>query len=108
MPDLGMLDMMKQARDLQKRIGKAQKKIAKAEVTASAGGGMVVVVVNGKLQVRKVTLDSSLVAGGDVAMMQDLITAAVNAAIQKAQAMVAEEMKQATGGLNLPGLSDLL
>jgi len=100
----GMLDMMKQARDLQKKMKQAQKKMAKAEITATAGAGMVTVVVNGKLQVKSITLEPSLVADGDVKMIQDLVTSAVNAGIEKAQEMMAEEMKQATGGLNVPGL----
>jgi hypothetical protein len=99
-----MMEMMKQARDLQKKMGKVQKKVAKTEITATAGGGMVTVVMNGKLEVRRVTIEPSLVTDGDVRMIQDLITSAVNAAIQKAQDMMAEEMKQATGGMNIPGL----
>lgn len=100
----GMLDMMKQARDLQKKMKQAQKKMAKAEITASAGAGMVTVVVNGKLQVKRIEIEPSLISDGDVKMIQDLVTSAVNAAIEKAQEMMAEEMKQATGGLNVPGL----
>jgi DNA-binding YbaB/EbfC family protein len=104
MPEPGMLDMIKQARDLQKKMKKIEKRVGKAEITANAGGGMVTVVVNGKLQVRRVTIEPSLVEQGDVRMIQDLVTSAVNAAIQKAQEMMAEEMKAATGGMNLPGM----
>jgi DNA-binding YbaB/EbfC family protein len=100
-----MLQMMKQARDLQKKMKKIQKKVERAEITASAGGGMVTVVVNGSLEVRKIAIEDSVVAGGDARMIEDLVLSAVNAAIKKAQDMMAEEMKQATGGMNLPGLS---
>lgn len=104
MSEPGMLDMIKQARELQKKMKKVEKRVAKAEITANAGGGMVTVVVNGKLQVRRVTIEPSLIEQGDVLMIQDLVTSAVNAAIEKAQEMMAEEMKAATGGMNLPGM----
>jgi hypothetical protein len=99
-----MLQMMKQARDLQKKMKKIQKKVEAAEITATAGGGMVTVVVNGSLEVRKIAIEDSVVQSGDTHMIEDLVLSAVNAAIKKAQDMMAEEMKQATGGMNLPGL----
>lgn len=99
-----MLQMMKQARDLQKKMKKIQKKVEAAEITASAGGGMVTVVVNGSLELRKVSIEDSIVQSGDTHMIEDLVLSAVNAAIKKAQDMMAEEMKQATGGMNLPGM----
>ena len=99
-----MMDMMKQARDLQKKMKKIQKKVEKAEITASSGGGMVTVVVNGSLELKRVTLEDGLVAGGDGRMMEDLVLSAVNAAIKKAQDMMAEEMKEVTGGMNIPGM----
>jgi DNA-binding YbaB/EbfC family protein len=105
MSEPGMLDMVRQARELQKKMKKVEKRVGKAEITANAGGGMVTVVVNGKLQVRRITIEPTLIEQGDVLMIQDLVTSAVNAAIQKAQEMMAEEMKAATGGMNLPGMS---
>jgi len=104
MSEPGMLDMIRQARDLQKKMKKIEKRVGKAEITANAGGGMVTGVVNGKLQVRRITIEPSLIEQGDVLMIQDLVTSAVNAAITKAQEMMAEEMKAATGGMNLPGM----
>ena len=104
MSEPGMLDMVRQARELQKKMKKIEKRVGKAEITANAGGGMVTVVVNGKLQVRRITIEPSVIEQGDVLMIQDLVTSAVNAAIQKAQEMMAEEMKAATGGMNLPGM----
>jgi DNA-binding YbaB/EbfC family protein len=104
MSEPGMMDMMRQAREMQKKMKQAQKRMAKTEITAEAGGGMVSVVINGKLEVRGVTIDPALFTEGDVAMIQDLVTSAVNAAIQKAQDVMAEEMKQVTGGLDLGGL----
>ncbi len=100
-----MMEMMKQARDLQKKMKKIQKKVEKAEITATAGGGMVTVVVNGSLEVKSIAIEDSVVAGGDARMIEDLVLSATNAAIKKAQDMMAEEMKDATGGMNIPGLS---
>ena len=99
-----MMEMMKQARDLQKKMKKIQKKVEAAEITATAGGGMVTVVVNGSLEVKSIALEDSVVADGDVRMIEDLVLSAVNAAIKKAQDMMADEMKEATGGMNIPGM----
>jgi DNA-binding YbaB/EbfC family protein len=65
---------------------------------------MVSVVINGKLVVRSITIDPALISEGDTAMIQDLVASAVNAAIQKAQDVMSEEMKQVTGGMDLGGL----
>jgi DNA-binding YbaB/EbfC family protein len=99
-----MMEMMKQARDLQKKMKKIQKKVEAAEITATAGGGMVTVVVNGSLEVKTIQLEDNIVADGDVRMIEDLVLSAVNAAIKKAQDMMADEMKEATGGMNIPGM----
>ena len=104
MSEPGMMDMMRQARDMQKKMKQAQKRMAKTEITAEAGGGMVSVVINGKLLVRSITIDPTLISEGDTAMIQDLVASAVNAAIQKAQDVMSEEMKQVTGGMDLGGL----
>ena len=104
MSEPGMLDMLKQARDLQKKMSKVQKRVEKMEVTADAGAGMVTVVITGKLKVKTIAIEPSLIASGDARMIQDLVASAVNAAITQAQEMIATEMKQATGGLSVPGL----
>jgi len=85
-------------------MSKAQKKIEKAEITATAGGGMVTVVVTGKLAIKSIVIEPSLVSDGDVRMIQDLVTSAVNAGLQKAQDLMAEEMKEVTGGMKVPGM----
>jgi DNA-binding YbaB/EbfC family protein len=100
----GMMDMMKQARDLQKKMSKIQKKVAKMEITASAGGGMVTAVVSGDLVLKSVTIEPQVVESGDVKMLEDLVTSAVNAGFKKAQDTMAEQMKEATGGMKLPGM----
>jgi len=105
MAEMGMLDMLRQARDLQKRMSKVQKKVEKQRITASSGGGMVNVEITGKLEVRKVEIEQALIDRGDTRMLCDLVAAAVNSAITKAQEMVAAEMKEVTGGLDIPGIS---
>lgn len=99
-----MMEMLRQARDLQKKMKKIQKQVEKTEITAAAGDGLVTVVVSGKLHVRSVTIDPSLLTRGDVRLVQDLVMSAVNAALEKAQEIMTEEMKKVTGGLDLPDM----
>jgi len=99
--DLG--NIMKQAQQLQERLSQVQDAVARRTVEASAGGGMVRVVVNGKHEVLSLTLDPAILKE-DVELVQDLVIAAVNEGIRNAQKMVAEEMTKATGGLKIPGL----
>ena len=85
-----------------------QKQVEKSEITAAAGdesNGQVTVVVSGKLHVRSITIDPRLLAPGNVRYVQDLVTNAVNAALEKAQEIMTEEMKKVTGGLKIPGLN---
>ena len=104
MTDGSSFDMIKQARDLQKRMGLIQKKVERAELTATAGGGMVTATIPGKLMVKKVEIEPQLFADGDRRMIEDLVASAINAAIEKAQRMMAKEMREVTGGLSIPGL----
>ena len=99
-----MMEMLRQARDLQKKMKKIQKQVEKTEITAAAGDGLVTVVVSGKLHVRSVTIDPSLLTRGDVRLVQELVMSAVNAALEKAQEIMTEEMKKVTGGLDLPDM----
>jgi DNA-binding YbaB/EbfC family protein len=80
-----MGNMMKQAQQLQANMQRAQEEIATLEVTGEAGGGMAKVVMTGKHEVRRVTLDQSLVGGDDKEMLEDLIAAAINDAVQKVE-----------------------
>jgi len=102
--DLGGL--FKQAQELQGRLAAAQQAIGERSVEGSAGGGLVTVRVSGKLEVQAVHIDAGLLDAPDREMLQDLIVAAVNDGIRRAQALVAEEMGKVTGGLGLklPGL----
>jgi hypothetical protein len=102
--DLGGL--FKQAQQLQERLASVQQDLAGRTVEASAGGGMVTAVVNGKLEVVQVRIDPTLLKAPDLEMLQDLVVAAVNEGIRAAQRMMSEEMSKLTGGLGLklPGM----
>jgi DNA-binding YbaB/EbfC family protein len=100
----GMGKMMKQAQQLQSKMFKLQEELAEKTVETSSGGGMVKVVANGKQQLVSIQIEQEVVDPDDVEMLQDLILAAVNDALTKAQEMVSEEMSKLTGGMNIPGL----
>ena len=100
----GIGDLFKQAQALQSKLAELQVEAERKTVEASAGGGMVTAVVNGKLNVVKITIDPQVVSAGDREMLEDLVLAAVNEAIRKAQQLMAEEMSKVTGGLKIPGL----
>jgi nucleoid-associated protein EbfC len=100
----GMGNMMKQAQKLQAKMLKMQEELADRTVETSAGGGMISVVANGRQQIVSISIDKEVVDPDDVEMLQDLILAAVNDALNKAQEMVAGEMNKLTGGFNIPGM----
>ena len=97
-----MGNLMKQAQQMQANMQRAQAEIAAMEVTGEAGGGMAKVVMTGKHEVRRVTLDPSLISGDDKDMLEDLIAAAMNDAVQKVERMSQEKMSKLMGGMNLP------
>ena len=101
----GMGNMMKQAQKLQSQMMKLQEELADKTVESSSGGGMVTVVANGRQQIVSIQIENEVVDPDDVEMLQDLILAAVNDSLAKAQEMVSSEMGKLTGGLNIPGLS---
>lgn len=96
--------LMKQAQELQERMAKMQEEAAEKTVEATAGGGMVTVVVNGRQEVLSVKIDPEVVNPDDVEMLQDLVIAAVNDGIRKTQEAMSEQMKGMTGGMKIPGL----
>ncbi len=96
--------MMKQAQQLQAKMLKMQEELAQKTVEATAGGGMVTAVVNGKHELVSIRIEKDVVDPEDIEMLQDLIVAAVNEGVRKAQDMATEEMSKLTGGLNIPGL----
>ena len=100
----GLGQMMKQAQKMQAQILKIQEEMGARSVEASSGGGMVTVTANGKQEILSIRIEPEVVDPEDVEMLQDLVVAAVNEALKKAQEMVAEEMAKVTGGMQLPGL----
>ncbi|MEA3280568.1 MAG: YbaB/EbfC family nucleoid-associated protein [Thermodesulfobacteriota bacterium] len=101
----GMGNMMKQAQKLQSKMMKLQEELAEKTVEATAGGGMIKVTATGKQQILSIQIEKEVVDPEDVEMLQDLILAAVNDALAKAQEMVSGEMGKLTGGINIPGLT---
>jgi len=97
--------MMKQAQQLQSKMMKLQEELADKTVDSSSGGGMVKVTANGRQQILSIQIEKEVVDPDDVEMLQDLVLAAINDALAKAQEMVSSEMGKLTGGLNIPGLT---
>ncbi len=97
-------DLMKQAQQLQNKLMKAQEELATAVVEGTAGGGVVSVSITGQFRVQDVKIDPEVVNADDVEMLQDLVAAAVNEAIEKVQSLQSESMGALTGGLKIPGL----
>ncbi|KAF0102889.1 MAG: hypothetical protein FD187_748 [bacterium] len=97
----GIGNLMKQAQQMQDNMQKLQAKIADMEVEGESGAGLVKVVMTGKHDVRRISIDPSLLAD-DKDMLEDLVAAAVNDAVRKVEAMVQEKMSAATAGLPLP------
>jgi len=98
-------NIIKQAQQMQAKMARLQEELAQRTVEASAGGGMVTAVVNGKNELISLKIEKDVVNSEDVEMLQDLIVAAVNEGIRKAQEMATAEMSKITGGLNIPGLT---
>ena len=96
--------MMKQAQKMQQDMLKMQEEMESKEYDATAGGGMVKAVVNGKHELLSLTINPEAVDPEDVEMLQDMVVAAVNEAMRKAEAEAAQNMSKLTGGLNLGGL----
>jgi hypothetical protein len=95
-------NLMKQAQQMQANVQRVQAEIAALEVTGEAGGGMAQVVMTGKHEVRRVMIDPSIVSSGDKEMLEDLVAAAVNDAVQKVERTTQEKMSSVMGGMNLP------
>lgn len=99
-----MNKMMKQVQQMQTQMAKLQEELGSKLVDASAGGGMVQATANGKMEVTAIKIKPEAVDPEDVEMLEDLVLAAVNEALRKAQEMVNAEMGKITGGLKIPGL----
>lgn len=99
-----MGNIMKQAQKMQADMARVQEELRHEKVEASAGGGMVKVVMSGDLQVTSVSIDPAAVDPDDVAMLEDIIVAATNEALRQAQDLAGAKMAAVTGGMNIPGL----
>jgi nucleoid-associated protein EbfC len=99
---MNISQMMKQVQDMQAKMADMQNRLGDVEVSGQSGGGMVVVTLNGKAEMKKIFIDSKLISAEDKEMLEDLIVAAVNDAKNKVEKQVAEETEKMMGGLKLP------
>jgi DNA-binding YbaB/EbfC family protein len=104
MPQPNLQNMMKQVQKMQADMAAAQEQLKNEEVTASAGGGMVTVKITGDLQVKEINIDPQAIDPEDPELLQDMVLAAVNQAIENAQQLAASKMGGLTGGMDLGGL----
>ncbi len=102
-----MQQAMKQFQKMQTEMAKVQEGLGEKTVTATSGGGAVTVEITGKLEVKKIEIDPEVIQGDDQEMLQDLLIAAINEGINKAQELAADEMAKVTGNLKIPGMPGL-
>ncbi len=100
----GMNEMIRQAQIMQRKMGEKQEELKAMEIEASSGGGMVTVRITGGQEIVAVKIEDSVMEGGDVEMLQDLVMTAANEAIKKSKEMMEKELSSITGGLNIPGM----
>ena len=100
----GMAQLMKQANQMQMKMKKLQEELAQRTFDGTSGGGAVKVTVTGENMVKSVLIQKDVVSAGDLEMLQDMITSAVNDALKVAKDTSAKEMEKITGGMNIPGL----
>ncbi|RMG96891.1 MAG: YbaB/EbfC family nucleoid-associated protein [Chloroflexi bacterium] len=106
-PKANPRNMLAQFQQMQQQMAEAQEALAHETVTVTAGGGAISITITGHQRVQAIEIDPELLDGDDVEMLQDMLVAAVNAAIEQSQTMAAERMESITGGLG-GGLTDLL
>lgn len=97
--------LMKQAQKMQEQMARVQEELANKTVEAAAGGGMVTVTANGRQEILAVKISPEVINPQESAMLEDLVTAAVNEALRSSRELLQEEMTKITGGLRIPGLS---
>ena len=96
--------VFRQAQELQAKLAKAQQELADMTTEVSSGGGAIKIVVDGQQKIRSVSISPEVINAEDAEMLEDLVTAAVNEAIQKSQELAASHLSSLTGGLKLPGM----
>jgi DNA-binding YbaB/EbfC family protein len=96
--------MLQQLQKLQEEMVQTQEALGDETVTVTAGGGAITVVISGHQKIQSITIEPEVVDPDDVEMLQDLVTAAVNEAIDKSQQLAADRLGALTGGLSIPGL----
>jgi len=97
-----LMGMMKQARELQSRMEQLQQEVGALEIEGSSGGGLITVTMTGKSELKRIRIDPSLLKAEEAEILEDLVVAAVNDARIKAEAKLADKMRELTGGLQLP------
>jgi DNA-binding YbaB/EbfC family protein len=100
--EMNFTELLKQVQKMQEQAKKIQEQLADKTVTVSSGGGMVTITMTGRQEIKEIKLDPICVDSRDIPMLEDLILAAVNQAVLRSKELVAEEMKQLTGGIPLP------
>ena len=100
----GMGDMLKQASQMKEKMAEMQEALAKQQVEASTGGGMVKVTANGNNEILHVHIDEELINMKDRAILEDLVAGAINEVHRKVKDLAQEEMTKLTGGIKIPGL----
>ncbi len=101
---MDMMKLMQQAQQMQQKMKQVQNELAEKRITATSGGGVVSVTLNGRNELLSVHIDREVINPDEQAMLQDLVMSAVNEGISKAQETAQAEMKKITGGVNIPGL----
>ena len=102
---MNIAQIMKQAQKMQEQMARVQEELANKTVEAAAGGGMVTVTANGRQEILAVKISPEVINPQDSAMLEDLVTAAVNEALRSSRELLQQEMTKITGGLRIPGLS---
>ncbi|MBN1426743.1 MAG: YbaB/EbfC family nucleoid-associated protein [Anaerolineae bacterium] len=100
----GLGDILQQAQKMQAEMAKAHEELADETIEVSAGGGMVTIVITGQQEVRSITLKPEVVDPDDIDMLQDLLVAAFNQAVEQSKDLASSRLEGLTGGLNIPGL----
>lgn len=101
---MDMRFLMKQAQEMQKKMGAIKEQLVHKEINVASGGGMVELTINGEQEIKEIHINPDIIDPEDKEMLEDLILAAVNEGVRQSKEMVNEEMKKLTGGVNLPGL----